>query len=338
MTDDIEIAVIGAGPVRARRGRGGRPGGHRVRASSTRGASRARIAGYPTYRTFFSTRGEAGAGRLPFITVGDAADAARGARVLPRASSRHFGLDVRQYEEVVAMERGRARFVLRTRRRAEARPSIGRQRRGRDGILGPRPTCSACRARICPRSHTTTGRGCRTTTRTCVVVGGGNSAVEAALDLFRSGARVTLVHFRAALDAGVKPWVLPDIQGRLESGEIAGAVPSPRRRDPAERAWCSFRGGRERRGDRERLRLRHDRLHAGPVDAPVAGRDDRRGDRRARRTTRQTMETDVPGVFMAGVVAGGKRPNQIFIENGREHGPRIVEAVRGAQRVEAGTA
>src|SRR5690606_23777765 len=54
----------------------------------------------------------------------------------------------------------------------------------------------------------------------CVVVGGGNSAVEAALDLYRSGARVTLVHFLDTFDARVKPWILPDIQGRLKAGEI----------------------------------------------------------------------------------------------------------------------
>ncbi len=45
-----------------------------------------------------------------------------------------------------------------------------------------------------------------------------------------------------------------------------------------------------------------------------------------------TMETDVPGVFLAGVIAGGNRPNTIFIETGREHGPRIVEAVAGTLR------
>src|SRR6266513_2356473 len=54
-----------------------------------------------------------------------------------------------------------------------------------------------------------------------VVVGGGNSAVEAALELCRGGARVTLVHFQSEFDRGVKPWILPDITNRLKEGRVA---------------------------------------------------------------------------------------------------------------------
>ena len=53
-----------------------------------------------------------------------------------------------------------------------------------------------------------------------VVVGGGNSAIDAALSCWRAGARVTLVHRFAGLDPGVKPWVLPDIRNRIDAGQI----------------------------------------------------------------------------------------------------------------------
>src|SRR5207244_5123320 len=53
------------------------------------------------------------------------------------------------------------------------------------------------------------------------VVGGGNSAVEAALELHRVGARVTIVHFLSEFDRGVKPWILPDITNRVKDGSIA---------------------------------------------------------------------------------------------------------------------
>ena len=53
-----------------------------------------------------------------------------------------------------------------------------------------------------------------------MVVGGGSSAVEAALALYRAGARVTVVHFGDRFDRGVKPWILPDIVNRIENGEI----------------------------------------------------------------------------------------------------------------------
>ena len=59
-----------------------------------------------------------------------------------------------------------------------------------------------------------------------VVVGGGNSAVDAALDLYRAGARVTLVHFGPAIDRNVKPWVMPDITNRIAEGSIAARFES----------------------------------------------------------------------------------------------------------------
>src|SRR5207302_666712 len=59
-----------------------------------------------------------------------------------------------------------------------------------------------------------------------VVIGGGNSAVEAALDLHRVGARVTLIHFLGEFDRGVKPWILPDVTNRVKDGSIAGVLAS----------------------------------------------------------------------------------------------------------------
>ncbi len=75
-----------------------------------------------------------------------------------------------------------------------------------------------------------------------VVVGGGNSAAEAALDLWRAGARVTLVHFGPTFDKKIKPWVLPDLENRIAEGSDRRAVEQPRHVDRAGRgARCAAR-------------------------------------------------------------------------------------------------
>ena len=81
-------------------------------------------------------------------------------------------------------------------------------------------TCSTCPAKTCRTSRTRSPRVTGRSRQDVVVVGGGNSAVEAALDLYRSGARATIVHFLPQLDHNIKPWVLPDITNRIKDGSI----------------------------------------------------------------------------------------------------------------------
>jgi thioredoxin reductase (NADPH) len=155
-------------------------------------------------------------------------------------------------------------------------------------------------------------------------VGGGNSAVEAALTTWRAGARVTLAHLFDGFDRGVKPWVLPDIRNRLEAAEIRVLWRHRVERiDPASVFLRGLDGGHEIclandfvlamtgfRPDPELLR---------GLDVPV---DDQTG---IPRHDPESMETEVPGVYIAGVLAAGFDANRIFIENGREHGARIVQ-------------
>ncbi len=159
-----------------------------------------------------------------------------------------------------------------------------------------------------------------------MVVGGGNSAVEAALDLHRNGARVRMAHFGAELDRGVKPWVRPDIGNRIASGEI-----------PMH--WRS----RVTRMDRDGVSIRNEQTGAesrAPADyvlAMTGWRPDRTllaalgadvdPDTGIPLHDSSTMETSVPGLYVAGVIAAGNDANKIFIENGREHGALVAAAV-----------
>jgi thioredoxin reductase (NADPH) len=161
-----------------------------------------------------------------------------------------------------------------------------------------------------------------------VVVGGGNSAAEAALDLWRCGARVTLVHFGTTFDKKIKPWVLPDFTNRVAEGSIA--VRWERRVAGIDAQHVSVV---DAAGTTERLPADHVFLLTGyapdtellrtvgvTID-PASG---------IPQHDPATMETNVPGVFVAGVVTAGYDANKVFIENGRYHGDRIVARLRGA--------
>lgn len=160
-----------------------------------------------------------------------------------------------------------------------------------------------------------------------VVVGGGNSAAEAALELWRAGARVTLTHFGPTFDKKIKPWILPDLENRIAEGSIA--VRWNCRVAAIEPSAVLLRGAL---GDEHRIPAQHVYLLTGY--APNTGLLRASGVTIDARTgipthTPETLETNVPGLFIAGVVVAGHDANKVFIENGRYHGDRIVARLLG---------
>jgi len=155
-----------------------------------------------------------------------------------------------------------------------------------------------------------------------VVVGGGNSAVEAALELHRVGARVTIVHFLGEFDRGVKPWVLPDITNRVKDGSIAARwlsrVVEIRPREVFVRSEAD--GAAECLPADFVLAMTGYRADLSLLRMAGVTVDERTG---VPQHDPATMQTNVPGVFIAGVLASGLDANRIFIENGRAHGGLI---------------
>ena len=175
--------------------------------------------------------------------------------------------------------------------------------------------------------------------RRVVVVGGGNSAAEWALELFRSGAFVTIVHRRPELKSTIKYWVRPDIENRIKEGSIAArfssCVKEIRPTSVIVRAGeMGDAGGGEAGRDEE--------VPADAVFLLTGYRADldlmrRAGvtitDREGPTYDKATFETNVPGLFVAGGALAGVDTGTIFIENGRFHGEKIVETI--AERLEA---
>jgi thioredoxin reductase (NADPH) len=174
--------------------------------------------------------------------------------------------------------------------------------------------------------------------RDVVIVGGKNSAVEHALSCFRTGARVTLVYRGAELRKSVKYWLAPDLLNRVKAGEIAArwqSDPIEITRDavvvrdadgrtehlPADRVYL-LTGYHPDFGLLEDLGIRLEPPDQRPAHDPA------------------TLETNVPGVFIAGSLTAGVKISEVFIENGRFDGEKVFgdqEARGRAERLYSGT-
>jgi thioredoxin reductase (NADPH) len=166
--------------------------------------------------------------------------------------------------------------------------------------------------------------------RSVVVVGSKNSAAEAALDLYRHGARVTLVARGPAISERVKYWIKPDLENRIRAGAIRAHFST---RIVAITADAVRIEGPD--GPRE-----------VPADAvfPLIGYEPDfalfercgirlEGDRRVPAHDPETLESNVPGLYLAGAILGGSEIGRIFIENGRHHAGTIASSIERRRRL-----
>jgi len=163
-----------------------------------------------------------------------------------------------------------------------------------------------------------------------LVIGGKNSAAIAALDLWRHGARVTLVHRDSQLHHHVKYWIKPDLENRIKAGEIEAhfnswvqeigidhvVVVTPRGPIRLKNDFVLAMVGYHPDYDFLRsMGIELSEQQCRPVCDPV------------------TLESNVHGIYVAGVIVAGSRTNEIFIENGRFHGKQIADDLKRKLRV-----
>lgn len=325
--DKIDLIVVGAGPCGLATAISAMRAGLSVQVIDAHSVV-STITQYPTYVSFFSTAEKLALGGLPFIVSTDKPTRRDGLSYY-RAVVKHFGIPVRQYERVTSIERAANGFVVHSDSRAEGnRRTSARAVVVATGYFGS-PNYLRVPGEDLPLVSHVYREGHEAFDQDVVVVGGGNSAAEAALDLWRAGARVTLVHFGRAFDKKIKPWVLPDFLNREKEGSIGARWSSRVARIERNAVIVSSPRGEER--------LKADFVYvmtgfapntdllreAGvPID-PVTGIPAHDPD---------TLETPIPGLFIAGVVVAGFDANKVFIENGRFHGDQIVARVLGREK------
>jgi len=158
------------------------------------------------------------------------------------------------------------------------------------------------------------------------VIGGKNSAAIAALDLYRTGAHVTLIHRGQALSDHIKYWIKPDIDNRIKSGEIAAFMETSVTKIGPKHLVLKNRAGKT-------WELKNDFVFALTGYRPDVeffesmGIQINSADQKPI-YDKETFESNVPGIYLAGVVVAGKMTNEVFIENGRFHGEVIIRSIR----------
>lgn len=324
MVNDADLLIVGGGPCGLAAAVSAQRAGLRPQVIES-GVVVSTIAAYPTYVRFFSTAEKLSIGGLPFVIATDK-PTRRDALAYYRAVVTYFGIPVRQHERVTAIQGRSGEFTVFSHSTAgeEIKTGAGAVVVA-TGYFGS-PNRLGVAGEDLPHVSHLYREGHEAFLQDVVVVGGGNSAAEAALDLWRSGARVTLVHFGPTFDKKIKPWVLPDFTNRVKEGQIA--VKWDTRITAIEPRHVVLATGK--REDR----LKADRVYimtgfapslallrdtGVPID-PKTGIPEHNPD---------TLETPIAGLFVAGVVVAGYDANKVFIENGRYHGDRVVARLLG---------
>jgi thioredoxin reductase (NADPH) len=286
---------------------------------------------YPAGMLFFTTPELLEIGDIPFTTANQKPTREEALEYY-RKVSEHYRLDVRQYEWVKTVMGEDGNFSITATDRA-GRPHDYRTRKvivstgyydlaNQLGLPGEDlPKVSHYYAEAHPYYDTDV-----------LVIGGKNSAAIAALDLWRHGARVTLVYRGAQLHHHVKYWIKPDLENRIKNRNIEAYFNSSVQEIGVDHVVVNTPRGP--------IRLKNDFVLAligyhpdydflcsmgielsteqcRPVCDPVS------------------LESNVAGIYVAGVIVAGSRTNEIFIENGRFHGKQIAEDLKRKLRPEA---
>lgn len=278
---------------------------------------------YPTNMTFFTTPELLEIGDLPMTAVREKPTRNEALKYYRRCAQ-HYRLDVRQYERVDDIEGPDGDFTIRT----TARDGVQQQYRARKVII-------ATGYYDLPVKMGITGEDLEKVLHyyqdphpfydcDVAVIGGKNSAAITALDCYRAGARVTLIHRHKELSPKIKYWILPDIENRIKNREIESYFET-------SVVEIQERAIRIRTPQGEKT-LPNDFVLAMTGYKPDTEFLARTGivfeqDTLRPRTNPKTLESDRPGVYLAGVIVAGMHTSEIFIENGRFHGIQIADDI-----------
>jgi thioredoxin reductase (NADPH) len=280
---------------------------------------------YPAHMTFFTTPELLEIGDMPFSSPNQKPTRSEALEYY-RKVAEHYSLDIRQYQTVERVDGSDGDFFVHT------RDGFGRAITHRARKLGvatgyydlpnylsiPGESLSKVK-HYYHEPHPYFGLD-------VLVIGGKNSAAIAALDLWRHGARVTLVHRGAEMHRHVKYWIRPDIDNRIKNGEIAACFSSTVAEITEDNVTLVTPQGSVTLPNHfvfaltgyhpdfdfiASLGVRLDSTNARcPICDPA------------------TLESNVPGIYLGGVIVAGERTNEIFIENGRFHGKLIAEDLK----------
>ncbi len=275
---------------------------------------------YPANLVFFTTPELLEIGDIPFTTANQKPNRQEALEYY-RNVAQHYRLDVRQYQHVLTVTGYDGAFHVQTRDRHHLEHEYTTRKIVVATGYYDRPNYMGVPGEDLPKVMHYYKEPHPYYDMDVLIVGAKNSAAIAALELWRRGSRVTMVHRGPGIHKNVKYWIKPDIENRIAKGEVTACFNSTVEEiKPDSVRLRTPEGTRELKNDfvfaltgyhpdyefLESLGIELTRPEMRPVCDP------------------QTFESNVPGIYVAGVIVAGARTSEIFIENGRFHGKQIA--------------
>jgi thioredoxin reductase (NADPH) len=278
------------------------------------------IYNYPTHQTFFSSSEKLSIGNVPFI-IEQHKPKRNQALVYYREVAKMHDLRINRFEEVKSVTKtGDNLFALKT--------SKGDYETKRVIIATgyyDHPNALNVKGGDLDKVHHYFKEAHPYFDTDVVVIGGKNSAVDAAIELEKAGARVTVLYRGSDYSTSIKPWILPEFEALVRNGRVVMEFDAEVKEITEDKLSYSVNGQiTEIKNDFVFAMIGYHPDHSFLTKMGVdieeeTGRPQFNAD---------TMETNVKGIFIAGVIAAGNNANEIFIENGRFHGGIIASAIK----------
>lgn len=282
------------------------------------------IYNYPVNMVFFTTPELLEIGGLPMVTGGDKPTRIEALKYY-RKGAEHYGLELRLFEKVLRVDGHDGAFTV-----------VTETVSGREEKYHAKKIVVATGYYDLPNEMGVPGEHLPHVNhyytephpfwnQDVVVIGGKNSAVESALDLYRNGARVTLLVRSKELGKSLKYWVRPDIENRIKAGQIQALFSTRVKEIVREGIVVENDAGVQELAAKQVFALTGYHPDYDFIEALGV-----RLDPESRRPSldSNTLESNVAGIYLAGVVVAGRHTGEIFIENGRFHGKQIVEGLK----------
>ena len=279
---------------------------------------------YPIHMVFFTTPELLEIGGLPMVCGGDKPTRVEALKYY-RKGAEHYELELRLYEKVLRVDGHAGAFTVVTHQENGCE-----QRYAAKNVVVATGYYDLPNEMGVPGEHQPHVDHYYTEPHAfwhqdVVVIGGKNSSVEAALDLWRNGANVTMLVRAKELGASLKYWVRPDIENRIKSGQISALFNVKVNEIVRDGVMLENGNGPRFVPAKQVFALTGYHPDYEFIEALGVKLDP---ESRRPQLNMHTLESNVKGIYLAGVVVAGKHTGEIFIENGRFHGKQIVEALK----------
>lgn len=319
--EEYDVLIVGAGPIGMACGIEAKKAGLTY-VIVDKGALVNSLYNYPVFMTFFSTSQRLEIGEVPFVSINPKPNRNEAVEYYRRVAEK-FSLNIRLFEPVQEVQKQSDGYFSVNTTKTNYRTKYVVIATGFYDV----PVMMNIPGENLPKVQHYYKDPHLYAFQNVVVVGANNSAIDAALETYRKGAKVTLVIRNSEIGSYVKYWVRPDIENRIKEGEIKAYFNSEllsidensvkiRTENgiiDLENDWVIAMTGYQ--PDFDMLRRLGVQLEEGKEGVPVYHPD--------------TMETSLPGLYLAGVVCGGMDTHKWFIENSRVHAEQIFAHIQG---------